>query len=193
MFDRLFLSIFQLILLIKLFNIPGSEIVIIPVLSAIGLSYFVFGKYIFRDRESKLQKKWLSYISGIIFGISSLGVLFQLMNWKGASTFLLTGVSGTVLVLLTTGYFAWANFREKENARLNLYYKHHFTRSASIAAICMIFYLFPPVQWNAALYQEEPPLIKPSQYQNPTNQQLKTDTNQFSQKKDKKKKRNLIH
>jgi len=135
--ERVIFVIVIVSLLMKLFHIPGGNVLIILSLSTLMFVYFPFGFHFFSDAKKK-QRPELSIIAGMFLSIAVAGILFRLMRWPGA--FLMLLVSALPVVGLLAVVF---DMKRKASEELAGYYGNMVIRISVILVIGVGLYFMP--------------------------------------------------
>jgi len=132
---------------LRIFYVPGSDILIVLVFTILSMFYYVFSFALFngirlRDIFRKASYKntnakriigavWLGWVLSLMV----LGGLFKLLFWTGGNIQLLTGLVNIGLILPIAAIFY---FRNKAD-----YYKRIFKRIAIYGGLGLLLYLRP--------------------------------------------------
>jgi len=123
--EKILFGILIIGVILKLLHIPGGSIVVVSVLLLLTLMYLLFSFYFFRDTTTKQQNIILSIISGLCLSLTTIGVLFVLMQWNGGYNMLLPGIITAFMVLIP----ACILFFKSTETGLKTYYKNMFIRA----------------------------------------------------------------
>jgi hypothetical protein len=133
--------------LLKIFNVPGSNNLIILAFFTLSTFYYVFGFAFFNNIRLRDIFKKVSYKAtnakriigaiGLGWAISMIiaGVIFKLLFWAGANMQLLTGLVVLGIILLVATIFYFRNKAE--------YYKRIFKRIVIYGGIGLLLFLTP--------------------------------------------------
>mgnify|MGYP006193907931 CR=1 FL=1 len=134
-------------IVLKLFHIPGSGVLTVLTLSTLSMFYYVFSFALFNDIRLRDIFKKASYKDtnakriigaiGLGFALSTItiGGLFKLQFWPGATVQLMAGLVMTGLILLIAAIYY---FRSKAD-----YYTRVLKRIAIYSGLGLILYLTP--------------------------------------------------
>lgn len=134
-------------IILKLLDIPGNGILTVLVLCTLSMLYFFFGFALFNDIRLRDIFKNASYKDtnakriigaiGLGFALSlvTIGGLYKLQFWPGASMQLMVGLAITGLIMLIAAIFY---FRNKAD-----YYTRVFKRIAIYGGLGLVLYLTP--------------------------------------------------
>ena len=86
--------------IMKFTNSAGAEIFIVFPLLTLALIYFLFGFFIFRDRETKTNVGWKSVVAGMAFSFSLIGIVLKLEYEPLSEISLLIGIIGCISLML---------------------------------------------------------------------------------------------
>lgn len=129
-------------ILLKLFNVVGSSIISVFSLSLLALLYFPFGFYFFCDKNIKTQNIALSIVSGLLFSMVPIGILFKVQSWHDGYMYLVISIATTPIIFFISYYL-----KSKEIGELINYYHNMINRSLILTIISVFFYL-APIKWN---------------------------------------------
>lgn len=132
--------IFILVSALKLFELPGSNIIFVITLFHLSAIYLIFAFYLFSDPVTNRGGNiGFSILSGLMLSIALIGILFKIMQWDGAITLTAIGLSATILVFLAA-YF----LKSKSSDNLKIYYRNMLLRSGILIVLQLLCILFIP-------------------------------------------------
>lgn len=129
--------IFILAIILRIAQIPFSEMLLIISATSIGVMYFAFSFYFFKSKKIKEQNVVFSILSGVIFSLSIAGVVFKMQSWPLADTIIKLSVIGIILVFILAIVF---NARHKS---LKKYNQFIVLRSTILGTLVLIVLLMP--------------------------------------------------
>lgn len=115
--ELVFASLSFIGLLLRLFNIPGYEILLSVALLCLGIIYFYFGLILmnniqYRNMFRRTTYEELSKIqigfsigTGIVLAGMTLGILFHTMDWEGAGTVMQTSIIMAMILIAASIIF----------------------------------------------------------------------------------------
>ena len=130
------LVLFLIGVVMKIFQLPGSGVMLGLSLSVLSMIYFGFSWLIFKPAEGKNVVAF-SILSGLIYSILCSGVLFKIQIYEGASIILNVGITALVLVLLPIVFWGYRKGSTKS------YFAPHLKRILVIGSIALIIYSIP--------------------------------------------------
>jgi hypothetical protein len=129
--------LFLIGLLFRLMHWSGGDFLLIITLSALSMVYFPLSFYFFSGQNLKDQNMPLSIAAGLFLSITTTGVLFKLMHWKGSQPLLLIGtVAALVLLVISL-------FRESRKISPSSYYNQMLVRSGLLGGLALVLYFTP--------------------------------------------------
>jgi len=129
--------LFLIGLLFRLMHWSGGDFLLIITLSALSMVYFPLSFYFFSGKNLKDQNMPLSIAAGLFLSITTTGVLFKLMYWKGSQPLLLIG-TGAGLILLVIALL----MKSKKDTFIN-YYRQMLVRTGLLGGLALVLYFTP--------------------------------------------------
>ena len=178
-FERIFIGIALLSLVLKFFLITGGGILCFLSLITLSGFYFYLGFAFFNDlrinqifkKESYLDIPRNRIFGGIISGISLsillMGLLFKLMHWPGQAIYLYSGI--------ISAFIAFTILMVSHGAIVNPFIKKILLRLITTWFIVLLFIIIPEIKIIKIQYKNYPKYIEAvEQYEaNPTDENLK--------------------
>lgn len=174
--EKIFTGLFVIGLLLKFIHIPGGNVTILITITILSLLYLLFSFYFLSDTTIKNQNTILSVISGIVFFILLIGILFKLLYWPGGiammSLAILIGIIHFIIVLIT---------KIKHEKGLIRYYKNLLIRSALMNSFCLLLFIIPPSALINIEYRNDPDFarLKIAQLEDPTNKEIQYELEKY--------------
>ncbi len=122
--DFAFLILAVTVFILKLLDLPGSNMIFVISFIHIAIFYAFLSFYLFRDKQFRIQNLPFSMLAGLIFCFSTWGILNQLMHWDQAFLYLITGCILTIFVLSMALFL-----KNKSGNELQIYYQNMIIRS----------------------------------------------------------------
>lgn len=154
--------VFAISILMKMFHIPGHGILMVLSSTILSLLYTYFGFALFNNIRFRNIFKKKSYknistrnitiaiISGIIFGLAMLGVLFKFQSYPGTAALLNPGAIGIILIFIT-GIIFYFILNKKE-----IFFKKLLIRTLLVGSISLFLFFVPDKNWYQWKYKEFP-------------------------------------
>lgn len=137
--EIIFASLAFIALILKLTHLPGANFLLVISLSCLGFLYFYLGLALFnnillRKIAKKDAYKDISALrligvigAGIALSLTSISILFKLLNWPQASFQLQAGLIGLMLILIV-GYVRYSKTKAA-------FYPSLFLRTAILGSL----------------------------------------------------------
>jgi hypothetical protein len=171
--------LFLISLLFRLMHWNGGDFLLLITLSALSLVYFPLSFYFFSGKNLKDQNVPLSIAAGLFLSITTTGVLFKQMHWKGSQPLLLIGTVAA-LVLLVVSLF----MKSKESASSN-YYKQLLVRSGVLGGLALVLYFTPMSTLLHIQHWDDAQLakLKYRSFSNPSNAEYRNELIEYQAKR----------
>lgn len=156
-------------LIIKLMHWPGGAFIMVISLCSLMLVYLC-GFYFFRERKTKKHVLGLSIVSGVLFSIIPIGVLFKFQHWPGAGFNLLLGTTGALIMTVVMIIMS-----QKAEPELAPYFRKMIRRGAILTVLSASLYLLPAATLIKIQYRDDPEMVrlKTLYYAHPENAEYK--------------------
>ncbi|MFL5729933.1 MAG: hypothetical protein ACJ75J_10640 [Cytophagaceae bacterium] len=153
-FEKIILTLVVLMILVRLlFHIPFTGVFLLLSISVLSLVY-LFGSWYFFSGEGLAKNTAVSVVSGLVFFIALIGVLFKLMLWPFGTVLTYMGSFfgiGLFVVLLLPGFLFRKSVPEERH-----YYSWILKRAFGIIGICIAL-AFTPIKTLCILYHPDDP------------------------------------
>ncbi|MCU0353050.1 MAG: hypothetical protein MUD08_04810 [Cytophagales bacterium] len=157
--EKIIVVLFVLVLVLRVFDIPGTSALLILLLSTLSILYFAGAFYFFRDRHTKKQNMPISVVSGVFLSIVPIGVVFKLLYWSGAQVYLLVG-SFTAAAFAVVCFLA----RRKASEELSGYYSNMIARTVVLFTVSVLLYFTSTATLIKIQYWRDPELAAHDDY-----------------------------
>ncbi|RYJ43197.1 hypothetical protein [Flavobacterium beibuense] len=160
-------------IVLSVLHLPGGAMLLVLTMPVLSMMYLCLGFALLNGIPLKNESyKGLStmrivgsVLSGIVFSIALIGILFVWMMWPGASVMLLSSIAGLLIMLIVVliKYFT----------KKNLFYRNMLIRIAVIGIPVLLLFADPSLAGKIK-YGNNPELIQAIQEAeaNPENEEL---------------------
>jgi len=161
--ELLLLGLSVTTLAMKFLHIPGSGILTVLSLASISVFYMYLGTAVFNNVQFKALFKKESYKgistkriiggigTGLALSVATIGILFKLQSWPGASNQLKVGLFGLTIILGISLF--------KFIKSYDTFYSNILKRVVSFGAICFILFVIPNKTWLDWKYPNNPEYV----------------------------------
>lgn len=196
-------------LIFKFMHFAGGAVILVLAFSALALIYFPLSFYFFSYKGLNNQKIALSLLGGLCLSAAIIGIMFKLLYWTGAGVMLLTGLAGSVVVLILAytiegikatpagipaGHNSGApNIPDLETASgesqaslMRGYYRNMKIRSTIITSMALVMFITPTSALIKMQHHGDAEMIrlKTRAIENPSNEQYRKEYHDYLQKKE---------
>jgi hypothetical protein len=136
--EKIITGIAILFFILKINQVPGTELGLICAMSALSIIFCYGGFYFFSGKTFNEQKLALSIPAGIILSLCVIGILFSTEQYPGADMMLLLSMIFAPALLIAT-------FIIKANSKVPMktYFIHMIIRTAFWTLATYLFYFLP--------------------------------------------------
>jgi len=157
MFEKVLVVFAVLSLVGKFIPLPEAGIFFIVSMCLLAFIYFLFGYFLFKEKETSFRNKFLSVFAGIAFTVAISGMLFKVMFWPGWAENLVGGIAFSFIAM-------FVSIRKKSKSENNEgktnYYKGIILRSGIIVSISGIFFALPTNELIRLQFRKDPKLAE---------------------------------
>ena len=162
--EQIFVAMVLIGLIMKLVLIPNVTIVVIVALTILAIIYYPFGLFLFNSIRLKKIFKRTSYQgisvlkgigsfgAGLILSILATGALFKLLYLPGSNVMLGVGLSGSLILLITTAI--------KYISTKSKFYKNLIVRTLGWTLFSVILFFTSGITLVKVFHRNDPQFIE---------------------------------
>jgi len=168
--EKTLICLFVIGVIMKFTHVPMAGATMTVSATALSLLYLGFSWWLLQDKGERRKRVPLSVITGILFSVAPLAVLFKLQYWPGAGLMLLVSFTYCSILLLIMMLK-----QRMASMDANRYNNRIIVRAGIFAVLCSVLYLTP---WRALLrlqHRDNPQEadIRADYYAHPENEEYK--------------------
>jgi len=165
-------------LVLKLLHLPGTGILLVILLSTLSIFYLGGSWYLFKQEKQNLP---ISIITGLVFSIAMVGILFKIQIWPGAKGMLSIANIGIIIMFLTSGLL----YSLTKDIDMKQYYKTMLMRLLMITVLTGSLYFLPTRELIKISHRDDPEYARLliQAHENPENIEDQKALEEYQQKK----------
>jgi len=167
--ELILVSIVVIAITLKLFTIPGGSILGILSMALLSMLYLAVSFLLFKAKGT--SQTLLSVATGFTFSILTIGILFTLMFWPGASVMMLLGIVSTFIITIISLI--------KNSSNESPFYKGILTRAAIFFLLGVTVFMIKDNWYIENQYADIPEYIEAYKkaQADPDNEELRREAN----------------
>lgn len=148
--ERILWIIVALAIVGKLLRLPMTGFLLVLSFSVLSFMYFFLSWILFPSPERKDQNLVISIISGVVMGVATTAILFNLQLWPMSRFYLLISLPGLLMMAVIGSVF------RNSSTMPQRYIRGLFIRSLPLLVFCSVLAVLPGGTLTRIYYRNDP-------------------------------------
>ena len=136
--EKALVCLFAIGFLMRIAGSPSAGLIMLASALAISLLYLGFSWWLLQEKGQRSNRLTSSVITGILFSLPPVAILFKLQDWQGAGLLLLVSLTYCSIILIVTMLK-----HRSANDETRKYLNGIMIRAGIFAVICGALYVIP--------------------------------------------------